>query len=634
MDPTVLIHPQVVGDKGRLERAFHHGMPPGADIEHWRGREGGTDVVITRGDFRQRRRHIEPGQRRGECQQLPRVSGHLRTELAEQPRLQLVDALLGIEHQAFVFFELRRDVALRVDQRLFADVIRRHGPGIGVRDLDVVAKDLIVAHLQGLDARARAFLALQGSDPLTGVPARQDDAIEFGGKAGADEAAAIRLRRGVVYQRRRDERGHLRQGRQAFGQRRKARGRSPRLCHEGAQLRHRLQRGADADEVTRRRFPRRDAIDHPLQVGDWFEETAHGGPQQALFHQPLHLIQARLQGGDVKQRTLQPVQQQSAAHRRQRHIEHPQQRTVLLAAQGLREFQIAPRRRIHRHEVPGRIRHQPHDLRQHPLLRLLQIRQDRAGSPHRQRLALAAEALQRAHPEMFQERLPRGRLLEAVSGPRREMRRQRPGERLFGGCFWLIGSALLPRADLGEKHLTRLKARQFLPRRREDVAILAELGRAELAGGNLRVGDARAFALDHHSGEVIRTFLVEQCRLDERAGRDNALDAALHRPTTVRLAYLLGKRHTIAFLDEAGDVVFYRMIGHPRHRNAHALRHRARGEDNIQLPGHQFGVGVEGLIEIAQPEEQDSVRIAGFQFQILLADGGRVFTHTRIIPVG
>jgi len=40
---------------------------------------------------------------------------------------------------------------------------------------------------------------------------------------------------------------------------------------------------------------------------------------------------------------------------------------------------------------------------------------------------------------------------------------------------------------------------------------------------------------------------------------------------------------------------------------------------------------VEGLVEIAQAEEQDRVRVLAFDLQVLLADGGDILGHGPIV---
>jgi hypothetical protein len=46
-----------------------------------------------------------------------------RADFFEQAQLDLFDAFFGVQHQRFVFFHLRRDETLGIDQCLLADVM-------------------------------------------------------------------------------------------------------------------------------------------------------------------------------------------------------------------------------------------------------------------------------------------------------------------------------------------------------------------------------------------------------------------------------------------------------------------------------------------------------------------------------
>ena len=71
------------------------------------------------------------------------------------------------------------DVAFCVRHRLLAPVPLRHFGEVGLGDLDVVAKDFVVAHLQRLDARALPFLFFQAGQILPGIFARLAQFIQL-----------------------------------------------------------------------------------------------------------------------------------------------------------------------------------------------------------------------------------------------------------------------------------------------------------------------------------------------------------------------------------------------------------------------------------------------------------------------
>src|SRR5207248_10825463 len=66
-----------------------------------------------------------------------------RSQVLQDLQLACGDALLRAEDDSFLFFQLRRDVALAARKRLLAQVVVRQSHPVGVADLDVVAEDLV-----------------------------------------------------------------------------------------------------------------------------------------------------------------------------------------------------------------------------------------------------------------------------------------------------------------------------------------------------------------------------------------------------------------------------------------------------------------------------------------------------------
>ena len=155
-------------------------------------------VAVRLGDLGQRGRDIQLSDGRSSREQPGCGRRDLGQQLPEKLPFQFQDALLGIEHQRLVFLQIRRDVTLGVDQRLLADVVGRDERRVGGRDLDVVAEDLVVAHLERPDAGARPFHRLQIGDPTLGVTRRQVDAVELGREAGPDDPGVRQCRRRLV----------------------------------------------------------------------------------------------------------------------------------------------------------------------------------------------------------------------------------------------------------------------------------------------------------------------------------------------------------------------------------------------------------------------------------------------------
>ena len=80
------------------------------------------------------------------------------------------------------------------------------------------------------------------------------------------------------------------------------------------------------------------------------------------------------------------MRQQAAAHVRHAVVQHRKQRGCRLPLQGLRNFQIAPRGRIHRHKLAFVFQHQRVHVRRQLVLRGFQIIEQRAGRRNRCRM--------------------------------------------------------------------------------------------------------------------------------------------------------------------------------------------------------------------------------------------------------
>ncbi len=69
------------------------------------------------------------------------------------------------------------------------------------------------------------------------------------------------------------------------------------------------------------------------------------------------------------------------------------------------------------------------------------------------------------------------------------------------------------------------------------------------------------------------------------------------------------------------------VIGDAGERHAQPLAHRLRGQREVQLARAELGVVIEGLVEVAEPEEDDGVRVAALDVEVLAADGGEGAVH-------
>ena len=124
----------------------------------------------------------------GRAAQARGFGGDAGTDFHEELALDLDNAFVGREYFVFVFFSFRRREALGVDQSLFALVIRRREMHVGLRNFDVVTKNLVEANFQGTDTGAFAFALFHASDDLFAVLAEVTKFVEFGMEARTDHA--------------------------------------------------------------------------------------------------------------------------------------------------------------------------------------------------------------------------------------------------------------------------------------------------------------------------------------------------------------------------------------------------------------------------------------------------------------
>ena len=386
--------------------------------------------------------------------------------------------------------------------------------------------------------------------------------------------------------------------------------------HAGAQRRHRLQRLAQRDQVARGGLADHQPVGQSLQIADGAQALTQLCAQQLIRLQRRDRIQPRIQAPEIEQRLCHPGAQQARAHRRHRAIEDAQQAAPPAAgAHSLGQLQVAPRVLIEHHELRSGIRVQSGELRRTAALRLQHVGQQRARRPHPRPQFVDAEAGQRAHPEMRAQHLVRRARLEVPVVHRREMDAGRQGR-----------AALCPAA--GQQHFARGQPGELL----DDTgrrAFASKLRHGKFAGRHVGVGQpaalpapCRHIAHRQHRQQVVVLVFAQQAGFCHRPRCDHPRHLALDQPFAVRLGHLLAHGDVMPLFDQPGDVALHRMIGHARHRHALVLADRAAGQHQIKLTRCRFGITIERLVEVAQAEQHDAVRIVLLDVEILLAKWG------------
>ena len=137
--------------------------------------------------------------------------------------------------------------------------------------------------------------------------------------------------------------------------------------------------------------------------------------------------------------------------------------------------------------------------------------------------------------------------------------------------------------------------------------------------------------------EVVRSGR-QQPVLDQRPRRDDPHDLAPDQPPGRHLADLVADRHPVAVLDQPRDVPLGGVVRHAGHRDALAPPDVAAGQHDLERLGDEPRVLVERLVEVAQTEEEDRVRMARLHLQVLPTNRGRRQVlgaeQTELIEVG
>src|SRR5579863_3490302 len=119
-----------------------------------------TPVAVLRGYLGQRAGDVQLRYRGSRRLDPNSVRAGKATELLEYFALQRENLFLGLQNLAFKLLQLRRGEALGVEQSLLALVIGGRQMQVGLRDFDVVAKNIIEADLERRNARAGALALL------------------------------------------------------------------------------------------------------------------------------------------------------------------------------------------------------------------------------------------------------------------------------------------------------------------------------------------------------------------------------------------------------------------------------------------------------------------------------------------
>ena len=368
------------------------------------------DVVRQRGGFRQPRKHVERGQRARRLLNARRLGRDTSAQLFEQLDLALENALVGAQHLLFVFLQRRRDEPLAAGDRLLAVIVGRDRVQIRLRDLDVVAEHAVVAHLQRVDAGARALALFELGDHLFARSADAPQVVELGVEAVANIAAVAHERARLVDQAAVDVVAHVdevvERADQRPGERRLAR------LEDEAHARHDRNRLLQADEIARPRTAERGTRDEALEILHALQDLAELAAVGAAEGELLDGVQAIANAIERDERAQQPRAQQPPRHGGDRAIDLVEQGALAAAIHRFDDFEMLERDRVDEQAIGRCLVGDAADVREVGFLRVAQIVEQGAGGRHRGRVSVEPEAFEPVRAELVEQRAPRRFVLE------------------------------------------------------------------------------------------------------------------------------------------------------------------------------------------------------------------------------
>ena len=145
------------------------------------------NISIFLGQRRQTGQTIQPGHTLGSFLDARRLLDDIIPQLRQNLLFQGRQTLIRRLQLIFQLLQFRGDKTLRTNQRLLADIFRRHQIQIGFGNVNIIAKNLIIADTQGFYARALALFGLHSQQNVAALITDITKLINLGITAGADD---------------------------------------------------------------------------------------------------------------------------------------------------------------------------------------------------------------------------------------------------------------------------------------------------------------------------------------------------------------------------------------------------------------------------------------------------------------
>ena len=357
-----------------LQQAFHHRMAAIGNLYLAPVVQLRTDIIIFISCQRQRIEHINAGNRARCLLNLDNLAANQAAQLVKQIIFQLLDFFLRTKNFILKRLQLRHNVTLCVHQRLLAHEIIGHAARLSLADLDIVAKNLIIANLERLDAGFILHLLLKVLHPRLVIRSNLVQLVQLTVIAGANHAALAHGKRRLIHNRALQNLGQLLMQMQLAAQ--LTQQAAPAAGQNILQSRQHHQRITQGHKVTCIRTAHLDAAHDTLQIGHGLQLLGYRLAQAAVCQKLGHGLLTLGNTAKVEQRTFNPAAQTARTHRGFRKVQHVQQRTALRAVRhAAYQLQIAYRRDIKIHKAVALDTRQTVDVAQIRHNRAMQIAQ-------------------------------------------------------------------------------------------------------------------------------------------------------------------------------------------------------------------------------------------------------------------
>ena len=501
---------------------------------------------------------------------------------------------------------------------MLSDISVGHLRDQGFGDLDVVAKHLVVADLEGLDTR---LFALCLGDLLQKALSVIHDLAQIVHVlvVAILNDAALAYREGSVRLDRRHD------GVVNIAKRIQIVAKSAKLLtlgggKERTDLGQHRRRVAHSAQILSVCASVNDTGHQSLQIQHTRKQLSQLLAEHIVAAKLLHGVLAVGNGGNAEQRMLHPFAQHSGARRSLGLVQHPKQGSLLLlGAHRLGQLQIATGVDIHFEELSVGIDVQFLDIRNVTLFGINQIGKQRPhGADHSAILQLiGTKALSKL---CFDTRHSVVKLKAGGLGI---------GQHHIQSAFHkLTDLAHVGAAEIA-KDLTGLVGAKLVAQAR--IHIVSVKG----CGVNLCRRDiGKAYAVlkfTHIQGAKIVVFLLgKKIGLDQRSGSDHAHHLTAHQALSLRRVLgLLANSDLVALLDQLSDIPLRGMEGHAAHGGALCLAAISARQSQLQHARRQNGIIKEHLVKVTETVKQEVVLVLLLDLKILLhhrGHGGRLLS--------